>query len=136
MPLLTLEEWDALPEDSSRHYELAKGVLVASPLGGPHHRTAKANLTVTINRQLPQTLAAIPNVIVSPGSRTTDRVSKLAEYAQAGIPHYWVIEPATLIAYKLVDGRYEIVAKATGKVTLVEPATVTFDVSRLTEPRY
>jgi hypothetical protein len=29
--LLTLAEWDALPEDTSRHYELAEGVLVGRP---------------------------------------------------------------------------------------------------------
>jgi hypothetical protein len=45
-------------------------------------------------------------------------------------------DPATLIAYDLADDRYEIAAKATGKVTLVEAATVTVDVSRLAELRY
>jgi Uma2 family endonuclease len=77
--------------------------------------------------------------IVSPGSGTTDRITKLGEYAQAEIPHYWVIdleEPASLIAYNLVDDRYEIAAKATERVTLAEPATLTVDVSRLTEPLY
>ncbi|WP_369182216.1 Uma2 family endonuclease [Streptomyces sp. Y1] len=32
--------------------------------------------------------------VVSPGSETTDRVVKLAQYAQAGIPFYWRIEQA------------------------------------------
>jgi Uma2 family endonuclease len=179
--LLTLEEWDALPEDNSRHYELAEGVLVVSPRAASLHNLAMVNLTFDLNRQLPSTLAATadtevvidpgfpatvraPDVlvtsashlrenpvrfdpgdvllaieIISPGSRTTDRVTKLAEYARAGIPHYWVIdlqEPATLLANNLVGGRYEIAAKATGKVTLIEPATITIDVSRLIEPRY
>jgi Uma2 family endonuclease len=30
--------------------------------------------------------------VVSPGSETTDRKHKLAEYADAGIPHYWRVE--------------------------------------------
>lgn len=67
--------------------------------------------------------------IISTGSGTTDRVTKLGEYAQAGIPHYWVIdlgEPASLITYDLVDDRYEV----------VEPATLTVDVSRLTDRQY
>ncbi len=33
--------------------------------------------------------------IVSPGSETTDRMVKAAEYAQAGIKYYWRIEDAT-----------------------------------------
>lgn len=42
--------------------------------------------------------------VVSPGSRTTDRVVKPAQYAAAGIPGYWRVEtdPAvTLTAYVL-----------------------------------
>lgn len=31
--------------------------------------------------------------IVSPGSRRTDYVVKRGEYADAGIPHYWIIDP-------------------------------------------
>lgn len=30
--------------------------------------------------------------VLSPGSRRTDRVLKLAEYAEAGIPQYWFVE--------------------------------------------
>ena len=41
---------------------------------------------------------------VSPGSRRTDHVVKRAEYADAGIPHYWIVdldEPVSLIACHL-----------------------------------
>ncbi|MGZ0148117.1 Uma2 family endonuclease [Kribbella sp. WER1] len=44
--------------------------------------------------------------IVSPGSRRTDNVVKRAEYADAGIPHYWIVdiqEPASLLACHLTD---------------------------------
>ena len=44
--------------------------------------------------------------IVSPGSRRTDRLIKRAEYADAGIPHYWIVElepTVTLTACRLVD---------------------------------
>jgi Uma2 family endonuclease len=40
--------------------------------------------------------------IISPGSRGTDTRQKPGEYADAGIPHYWVIdldEPLSLAAY-------------------------------------
>lgn len=30
--------------------------------------------------------------IVSPGSRRTDRIVKRAEYADAAIPHYWIVD--------------------------------------------
>lgn len=30
--------------------------------------------------------------VVSPGSRRTDRITKRSEYAEAGIPLYWVVE--------------------------------------------
>jgi Uma2 family endonuclease len=43
--------------------------------------------------------------VASPGSEHTDYVVKHGEYADAGIPHYWVIDlepPVSLIAYRLV----------------------------------
>ncbi|WP_459721002.1 Uma2 family endonuclease [Actinophytocola sp. KF-1] len=179
--LLTLEEWDALPEDTSRHYELAEGVLVVAPRPAPHHQRAAGNLMVDLNRQLPPTLAATQDVevvvessfpatvrapdvlvvseslfrrnpprvdaaevllaveIISPGTRRTDRVLKAAEYAAAGIPHYWVIdltEPASITTCTLVGAEYEVTEKATGPVTLSEPATIAVDVSRLIERDY
>lgn len=42
--------------------------------------------------------------VVSPGSVTTDRITKPAQYAAAGIPNYWRVEtePAlSLTAYRL-----------------------------------
>ncbi len=30
--------------------------------------------------------------IVSPGSRRTDHVTQRDEYADAGIPHYWIVD--------------------------------------------
>lgn len=76
--------------------------------------------------------------IISPGN-TVDRITELGEYAEAGIPHYWLVnlkQPATLTAYNLVDGHYEIAIKSTESVTLTEPATLTVDVSRLTDRQY
>jgi Uma2 family endonuclease len=45
--------------------------------------------------------------IVSPGSRRTDHVIKRAEYADAGIPTYWIVDldsPASLTACHLTAG--------------------------------
>ncbi len=44
--------------------------------------------------------------IVSPGSRRTDYITKRSEYAEAGIPHYWIIDlttPLGLLAFMLTD---------------------------------
>jgi Uma2 family endonuclease len=41
---------------------------------------------------------------VSPGSRRTDHVAKRADYADAGIPHYWIVDlddPISLVACHL-----------------------------------
>lgn len=179
--LLSLEEWDELPEDLSRHYELVEGVLLVAPRPVPHHRAAAMNLAADLNRQLPATLRAIedgevvieasfpatvraPDVlviseslfqrnppridasevllaieIISPGSGRTDRILKVTEYAGAGIPYYWVVDltsPASLTTFTLVEGRYEVVDKATGPLILSEPATIAVDASRLTQRGY
>lgn len=62
--LLTLEEWDALPQDTSRRFELAEGVLVVAPRPAPHHQTAAGHLLSDLNRQLPATLYATQDVDV------------------------------------------------------------------------
>ncbi|MBB4912563.1 Uma2 family endonuclease [Actinophytocola algeriensis] len=77
--------------------------------------------------------------IVSPGTRRIDRVLKAVEYAAAGIPYYWVIdltEPASITTRTLAGTEYEVTEKATGPVTLTEPATIAVDVSRLIQRDY
>jgi Uma2 family endonuclease len=53
--------------------------------------------------------------IVSPSSRVTDKIEKLAVYAEAGVPHYWIVETrngaiSTVTWYALPEGekRYEV----------------------------
>ncbi|HEX6360084.1 Uma2 family endonuclease [Actinophytocola sp.] len=179
--LLSLQEWDELPEDRSHHLELVEGVLVVAPRPAPQHQIAMTNLTSALNRQLPGTLTATPDTevvidstfpptvrapdvlvmsrslyernppridagevllaveIVSPGTGRRDRFVKAGEYAGAGIPYHWIIDltpPASLTTLALVGREYEITDKATGPITLSEPATITVDVSRLTQPSY
>jgi Uma2 family endonuclease len=73
--------------------------------------------------------------IVSPGSRRTDHVMKRAEYADAGISHYWIVdleEPISLLACHLagefgyVDG-----GAVTGTFRTTEPFPVEIDLEAL-----
>lgn len=61
--------------------------------------------------------------VVSPGTRRRDRLEKPADYAAAGIPHYWRIEqdPLHVYAYDLVDGRYELTADSAQELVLAKP---------------
>lgn len=70
--------------------------------------------------------------IVSPSSRTTDRLTKPAVYAAAGIASFWRVEldggPA-VFTYRLEHGRYVEVGSATPGERLVvdEPFPITID---------
>jgi Uma2 family endonuclease len=76
--------------------------------------------------------------VISPSTKRADRVEKPAEYADAGIAHYWLVDlddPASITAYTLVDGEYEIVAESSEVITVLEPAPLTIDVRKLTSRR-
>ena len=178
--LLTLDEWGALPEDTSRQYELVEGVMLVVPRPAPLHQRVMVRLTSQLDAQLPDELTAVADVevvldtrhpatvrapdvvvirtsrveqnparfeaadvlvaveIVSPGTGRTDRVTKLTEYADAGVPHYWLIEldpPTRLTAYTLVDGDYQHVAGGTGTIVIPAPTAITLDLATLTARR-
>lgn len=69
--------------------------------------------------------------MLSPSSRSIDRILKCARYANAGVEHYWIIdpdEPGRLMAYRLrPDGSYEQVAHPIGDepYEALEPVIVT-----------
>lgn len=72
--------------------------------------------------------------VVMPGAPRMDRVIKRHEYADAGIPHYWIIDlgpPVSLVACRLGGEGYQDSAPVTGLVELAEPFPVRFDLSRL-----
>ena len=174
--LLTLAEWEALPEDSSRRYELVEGVLLVVPRPTPLHQLAMLRLGAELDRQLPDDLTVLPDVevlveagptptvrapdlvvvpsaraeqnppqlpaadillaveIVSPGTGRTDRVTKMSEYAEAGIPHYWLVDlppRLQLTVYTLVSGHYEQHAIETELIDLDQPSPVHLDLKSL-----
>lgn len=175
--LLTVAEWDALPQDTSRCYELVEGVLLVVPRPAPLHQRAMLQLCHQIEPQLPAELTVLPDVevlvragepptvrapdviitrkdrlvanpprleaadvlvaveIISPGTRTTDRVTKWSEYADAGIPGYWIVDldrSVALTAYALVGGNYEQVAGGIAcTVTIPSPVCIIFTLDAL-----
>ncbi|MFF0608922.1 Uma2 family endonuclease [Nocardia tengchongensis] len=85
-------------------------VLIVGGAAGAEHATRVRPADV---------LAAIE--IVSPGSRRVDRVMKFAEYAAAGIGHYWLLETEDtlrLLTFRLRDGQYVPTGEYYGQVTL------------------
>jgi len=58
---------------------------------------------------VPADRVALAVEVVSPGSRTTDRITKPAQYCAAGIPAYWRVEyepEVSLTAYRLEGDCY------------------------------
>jgi Uma2 family endonuclease len=174
---ITLEEWEALPEDSVNKLEVAEGMLVMSPRPLSRHQKAGMRLGTLFDNQLPDYLTGLidvevlialkpltiraPDVIVSrtelfdtnpprypaadvllaveilsTGTRRVDRVLKLSEYAEAGIPQYWIVDlddPTSLLAYVLVSGNYELSGEYTGVAALdVAGHPVSVDLPALT----
>ncbi|MGH3694583.1 MAG: Uma2 family endonuclease [Pseudonocardiaceae bacterium] len=74
--------------------------------------------------------------IVSPGSRRLDHVTKRHEYADAGIPHYWILdldEPVSLLACHLAeDFGYADSGEITGTFTTTVPFPIQLQLDLLT----
>lgn len=77
--------------------------------------------------------------VMSPGSVTTDQTDKPAEYAVAGILHYWRVEhdPAervlSVFCYRLdpTTGTYASAGVHSGKMTVTDPVNITIDLTTL-----
>jgi Uma2 family endonuclease len=70
--------------------------------------------------------------VMSPSSVSNDRVSKPAQYAAAGIPHFWRLEPGpVLCTYALAGSVYRETGRFTGDVLLEEPVPLRFDLAAL-----
>jgi len=73
--------------------------------------------------------------IVSPGSRRTNYTIKRAEYADAGVPNYWIIDlepPVSLVACHLAgEFGYQDSPAVTGEFATSEPFPLVVRVDRL-----
>ncbi|OZF44640.1 Uma2 family endonuclease [Rhodococcus sp. 14-1411-2a] len=65
---------------------------------------------------------------ISPGSRGTDVVTKRSEYADARIPHYWIVDPdaATLTTLDLSPHGY-VEQVRRGRCVIESPVPLTID---------
>jgi len=84
-----------------------------------------------------QVLLAIE--VLSEGSVRIDRIMKLADYADAGIAHYWIVDldpPISMTIHRLVEGSYEVSGKHTGTATVeLDGSPITLDLDALTTRR-
>ena len=73
--------------------------------------------------------------IVSPGSKRMDRVVKRGEYADADIPHYWIVDladPISLVACHLAgESGYQDTGGVVGEFTTAVPFPVTLKLDGL-----
>lgn len=72
--------------------------------------------------------------VVSPTSRRRDRVHKMVEYAEAGIPYYWLVElepDVEILAYELVGPGYRETARLRRVGELPGPVPLRVDVAAL-----
>ncbi|MET9329368.1 Uma2 family endonuclease [Tsukamurella sp. NPDC003166] len=70
--------------------------------------------------------------VLSPGTRRVDLVMKRSEYADAGIEHYWIVDPDEryMEVLTLIDGAY-VGRRVEGVFTTSVPFDVTIDLDDL-----
>ena len=170
--LLDLDEWSALPEDTSRRIELAEGVLLAAPRPIARHQKLIMRLAAQLDAArggrfevLPEyelvvesgsaATVRVPDIvlapaglpdatprlaaadavavveILSPGTRRLDRVLKLHEYAESGVPTYLLVEPGPPVTVtefeRAAAGAYRAVAEHRGSAPLRLGVTLDLD---------
>lgn len=72
--------------------------------------------------------------VLSPGSLKIDTVVKPLEYADAGIPNLWLVDPkppVTVSTFTLVDGEFEESQRAEHALTTAEPCPLRVDLDSL-----
>jgi Uma2 family endonuclease len=101
--------------------------LVVVPSGGPENRVPASDVLIAVE-------------IISPGSRNVDTHLKAFEYAEAGIPHYWLVDldPPTpsLVAFGLGapgDGYVES-QRVDAELVTTRPFPLRVDVAGLVAP--
>jgi Uma2 family endonuclease len=103
--------------------------VVVTRVGGPEDRLAASDVLLAVE-------------IISPGSRNVDLHLKPFEYAEAGIPHYWIVDldpPApsiTVCHLSLPDVGYVEAPSATGQLVTIVPFSLRINIPALVAPRF
>ena len=98
--------------------------LVVVRVGGPEKRVEAIEVLLAIE-------------IISPGSRNVDTHLKSFEYAESGIPHYWLVDldpPApsiTVFGLGAPGDGYHESQTATGELIVAEPFGLRIDIEAL-----
>lgn len=131
-----------------------------SPSPRPLHNIASMRLAFQLDAQLSREHAVVQDIdidlervqrdgdmlrasevlivveVVSPSSKRMDTVVKHDDYADAGIPRYWIVDldaPVSLVACHLAgEFGYQDAPAATGRFTTREPFPAELDLTRLT----
>ncbi len=74
--------------------------------------------------------------VLSPGSKRTDRVAKRSEYAEARIPHYWIVDltgPVSMLVCHLAGevGYVDDGSPVSGRFTTTKPFPIEIDLDAL-----
>ena len=123
------------PAPSIRHQHVVRALLVILDEARPPHLTAlcapvdvvlsdrtvlQPDVLLARRDDLTDTHLPAPPVlaveVLSPSSRAVDRLLKYDRYAEAGVEHYWIVDPdePSLTAYRLSsDGSYAQIAQVT-----------------------
>lgn len=101
---MTLAEYDALPEDSTAHYELRAGALIVSPRAMLRHQQAMYRLAMQLEDQLPAEVevAADYEVIVQGEEPVTLRAPDVV-VVRAGTPQQRATAADVLLAVEILS---------------------------------
>ena len=97
-------------------------VLLHRPVTMEHHFSEPEQVAVVVE-------------IVSPSTKRRDRFEKPADYAAAGIKHYWRIEqsPVHVYAYDLgPNGSYQLVGDSDTELVLTAPFEIRLPIEAIT----
>jgi Uma2 family endonuclease len=96
---------------------------------------AAYELSDTEDRLLRASEVLVVVEVISPGSVRMDNITKRHEYADAGIPHYWIIDvndPVSLVECHLAgEFGYQDNGGVTGEFTTTVPFPMRVDLNRL-----
>jgi Uma2 family endonuclease len=140
------------PRPRQRHQNVLAGLIVQIAPQVPNGVRVTPETDVVIDTREPATVrvpdlvlcageedATLPAVdvlvaieILSPGTCRVDLVMKRSEYADAGIEHYWILDPdeRRMEVLTLVDGGY-VGGWVDGVFTISSPFAVTIDLDTL-----